>query len=94
MEPIDPRIDPRLVPTGSKAIIVAEHQDEYRNLPSILTPIEVRNRVVTPNKTISRWTFTDAERIAIAQGEDIYVTIIGVPIRPYFVTTGPVDWKK
>lgn len=38
MEIVDPRIDPALVPEGSKAVVIAEHQDEYRDLPSIRTP--------------------------------------------------------
>jgi hypothetical protein len=97
MEPIDPRIDPRLVPPGSKAVVVAEHQDEYRNLPSIVTPQRydaTNGRVTRPNETITRWTFTDDERRRIAKGEDLYITIVGVPIRPFFATVGVVDWSK
>ena len=38
MEIVDPRVDPALVPAGSRAIVIAEHQAEYRDLPSIRTP--------------------------------------------------------
>lgn len=98
MEPIDPRIDPRLVPSGSRAVVVAEHQDEYRDLPSVVTPPIFQEGskqvVMTWQQTITRWTFTDAERKRIAEGEDVYITIVGVPIRPFFATVGVVDWTK
>ncbi len=94
MEPVDPRIDPRLVPADSKAIVVAEHQDEYRNLPSVVTPMLMTETGVRANWTITRWTFTDDERKQIAEGEDVFITIVGVPIRPFFATVGVVDWNK
>lgn len=86
MEIVDPRIDPRLVPAGSKAIVIAEHQEEYRALPSIRTP---------DGMVITRWEFSDAERRAILLGEDLYVTILSAgAINPLFCTVGPVDWTR
>jgi hypothetical protein len=86
MDIADPRVDPSLVPAGSKAVVIAEHQDEYRDLPSIRTP----NGYV-----ITRWTPNEAERAAIVRGEDIYVTLLTHgPINPMFVTIGPVDWRQ
>lgn len=95
MEIVDPRIDPALVPPGSRAIVIAEHQDEYRNLPSVRTPaIVVEGRMVTPPQVITRWTLSLAERAAIVRGEDIFVTIVSAgAINPLFVTVGPVDWR-
>lgn len=95
MEISDPRVDPVLVPAGSRAVVIAEHQTEYRDLPSIRTP---------NGQIITRWTPTDVERIALLQGEDIYVTIlsgaqcpicstVSHAINPLFVTVGPVDWS-
>lgn len=85
MEIADPRVDPRLVPEGSRAIVIAENQSEYRDLPSIRTP----NGYV-----ITRWTFSEAERQAIAAGEDLYITLLSHgAINPLFATVGPVDWK-
>ena len=85
MEICDPRVNPSLVPLGSKAIVIAEHQDEYRDLPSIRTP---------DGQVITRWTLSDTERLAIANGEDIYVTLLSHgPINPLFVTVGPVNWR-
>lgn len=85
MEPVDPRIDPRLVPAGSHAIVIAEHQEEYLDLPSVRTP---RAQVIT------RWRPTEEERLAIAAGEDIFVTILSNgAINPLFVTVGPVNWN-
>lgn len=85
MDIVDPRVDPALVPAGSRAVVIAEHQEEYRDLPSIRTP---------DGQVITRWTLSDAERTAILRGEDIYVTILSAgPINPLFVTVGPVNWN-
>lgn len=85
MEIVDPRVNPALVPDGSRAIVIAEHQAEYRDLPSIRTP---------DGQVITRWTLTDEERAAILRGEDIYVTLISQgSINPFFVTVGPVNWR-
>ncbi len=84
MEIVDPRIDPALVPEGSKAVVIAEHQNAYRDLPSVRTPPQV----------ITRWTLSDAERAAVLRGADVFVTILsGGAINPMFVTIGPVDWR-
>ena len=86
MEVVDPRVDPRLVPAGSVAIVIAEHQDEYQDLPSVRTP---------DGQVITRWSPSDAERRAILLGEDLYVTILAKgAINPLFVTVGPVDWTR
>jgi hypothetical protein len=86
MEITDPRIDLALVPDGSRAVVIAEHQDEYRDLPSVRTP----NGYV-----ITRWTLSDAERAAIVRGEDVYVTLLSHgSINPFFVTIGPVNWNE
>lgn len=86
MEISDPRVNPALVPDGSRAVVIAEHQDKYRDLPSIRTPI---------GQVITRWSLSDAERAAVLRGEDIYVTLLSAgPITPLFVTIGPVNWKE
>jgi hypothetical protein len=56
MEIADPRVDPSLVPEGSRAVVIAEHQTEYRDLPSIRTP---------DGQVITRWTLTDEERLRV-----------------------------
>jgi hypothetical protein len=86
MEIVDPRIDPALVSPGSRAVVIAEHQKEYRDLPSVRTP---------EGQVITRWSLTEAERAAIVRGEDIYVTLLSVgSINPFFVTVGPVNWTR
>jgi hypothetical protein len=86
MEIVDPRVDPSLVPEGSRAIVIAEHQEEYRDLPSIRTP---------DGQVITRWTLSDEERLRILAGEDIYITLLSHgQINPLFATVGTVDWKK
>lgn len=86
MEIVDPRVPPSLVPDGSRAIVIAEHQEEFRDLPSIRTP---------DGQVITRWALSDAERAAIVRGEDIYVTLLSQgAINPLFVTVGPVNWRS
>ncbi len=85
MEIVDPRVDPALVPSGSRAVVIAEHQEEYRDLPSIRTP---------DGQVITRWSLSQEERAAIVRGEDIYVTLLSTgAINPLFVTVGPVNWN-
>ena len=85
MEPIDPRVDPSLLPDGSKAVVIAEHQPEYNNLPSVRTP---------QGQVITRWTLTPAERRCIFEGEDVFITILSnVAINPMYATVGAVKWR-
>ncbi len=85
MEIVDPRVHPALVPDGSRAVVIAEHQDEYRDLPSIRTP----NGYV-----ITRWALSNEERAAIVRGEDIFITLLSHgAINPLFATVGPVNWR-
>jgi dihydrofolate reductase len=86
MDIVDPRVHPALVPAGSRAVVIAEHQSEYQDLPSVRTP---------GGQVITRWTLSVEERAAILRGEDIYVTLLSHgAINPLFVTVGPVDWAK
>lgn len=85
MEIVDPRVNPALVPDGSKAIVIAEHQAEYQDLPSIRTP---------DGQVITRWSLNDEERLRVLAGEDIFVTLLSHgAINPLFVTVGPVNWR-
>jgi hypothetical protein len=84
MKIVDPRVDPSLVPPFSKPIVIAEHQDEYRDLPSIRTP---------GGQVITRWEFTAQERAAIAAGEDLYITILSRGmINPLLASVGHINW--
>lgn len=97
MKPIDPRINPTLVPQGSRAIVIAETQDEYIDLPSVRTPglMTPDGKLVQPPYVITRWELTDEERAAIVRGEDVFVTLVSAgSINPLFVTVGPCDWTK
>ena len=86
MEIVDPRPHPSLLPSGCRAVVVGEHQGEYRPLPSVRTP---RGQVIT------RWSFSDAERAAILRGEDLYITLWSPgPINPLWVTVGPMHWAQ
>lgn len=85
MQPVDPRIDPALVPAGSRAIVIAEHQDEFMDLPSVCTP---------DGKIITRWRLTEEEREALLSGQDVFLTIwSGGAIQPVYLSVGPCDWR-
>lgn len=96
MDIVDPRVDPSLVPEGSRAVVIAEHQEEYLDLPSIRTPAvyDEEGRMTNPGYVITRWALTPEERKAILLGEDIYITLVsGGAINPLFATVGPVNWR-
>jgi hypothetical protein len=88
MEPVDPRVDPSLLPAGSAASVLAEHSSVFKPLPSVTTP---------SGKVITRWSLTHADRMAIVRGDDIYITLMsseGV-ISPLWASVGvdPANWK-
>jgi hypothetical protein len=86
MEIRDPQVDPRLVPPGSRAVVIAEHQAEYQDLPSVRTP---------GGQVITRWALSDAERRQVLEGADIFLTILsGGSINPVYMTVGPIDWTE
>ena len=87
MEIVDPCVDPSLVPNGSRPqIINGPRGDEYRDLPSIRTP---------DGYVITRWTFSDEERLRILGGEDLYITLLSNgAINPLFATVGVVNWRE
>jgi hypothetical protein len=86
VEIVDPRVDPAFVPDGSRAVVIAERQAEYQDLPSIRTP----NGYV-----ITRWTLSDEERGRILRGEDVYITLLSHgSINPFFASVGPVNWRE
>jgi hypothetical protein len=85
MEPVDPRVNPAMVPTGSKATVIAKDQPQYVPIPSVITP---------DHRVITRWRPTDEERMRILKGEDIFLTIFGTPIRPVLLSVGPLDWTQ
>lgn len=83
MKPVDPRIDPRLVPQGSRAVVIAKRQKEYTPLPCIRTP---------NFRVISRWEPTHEEREAIARGADLFLTVLADgPVQPVLLTVGTDD---
>lgn len=85
MEITDPRVPPAAVPAGSRPVVIAKHQEEYLDLPSIRTPM---------GHVITRWRPTEDERQQILEGEDLYLTIstFNQPLQPVMLTVGPVDW--
>lgn len=84
MEPIDPRVDPSLVADGSRPVVLAEHSDTYKPLPSIRTPAGF---------VITRWRLTEEERAALVSGQDLFITVLAEgAICPLLPSVGPLDW--
>lgn len=87
MEIDDPRIDPKLVPEGSRPIIKGQGQEDiYRPLPSIHCP---------DGKVITRWVPSDEERKRIAAGEDLYLCVLTYHhrLQPQLLSVGPLDYN-
>ena len=85
MKPINPRINPSLLPDGSVSVVIAEHQDEYLNLPSVRT---------AQGQVITRWSLSDEEIQRLVDGEDLYITILSSgTINPLLPTVGVVNWN-
>lgn len=86
MEPSDPRVDPSLVPEGSRPVIMGKDQPEYLPLPAIKTP---------DGKVITRWKPSAEDLRKLAAGEDVFVTLwtFGQPMNPIHVAIGPSNWR-
>lgn len=85
MDIVDPCVDPALMPEGSIPKILNTPNNDCLDLPAIITP----KRAV-----ITRWRLTDDERARLLAGEDIYLTIWGLPIRPVHLAVGVCDWTQ
>jgi hypothetical protein len=82
---VDPRPRPSLVPEGSRAVVIAEHQEEFQDLPSVRTP---------GGQVITRWRLTSDEITALICGEDLFVTILSPgPLQPLMLSVGQKDWN-
>ena len=79
MIPIDPRPSS---PIEGRKVIIAEHQEGVRPLPAWIT----RGMVVT------RWRLNDEERRRIADGADLWMTILtDGPVQPVALATSPQE---
>lgn len=81
----DPRVNPVLLPEGSRAVVIADNQEEFLSLPSVRTP---------GGQVVTRWGLTDDERRAVFEGTPVFVTLLSPgPIAPMMVSVGPKNWK-
>ena len=83
MEPRDlSQYDIERLPDHDLVMIMKNHPT-YRSLS--VARLTGRNGLV-----ISRWTFTDLERRAIAEGEDVYLEVctFGLPLQPMLPSVG------
>jgi hypothetical protein len=78
MEPVKPELT---LPEGWHEVIFAEHQPQY-------TPLPVALRV--DGRLVSRWRPTEDERKAIAEGKDVFLTVLtfNEPLQPVLLTVG------
>lgn len=85
MTPTQPNVPQDLLPEGSREIVIAEHQREYLSLPSVRT---------SNKQTVTRWELTAEERAAIADGADLFITVLNSgPLQPLRPSVGMIDWK-
>lgn len=76
--------------TGAEEITIAEDQLEYKPL--------VAARYVTEDGVpvlLTRWRLTDEERALIAEGADLYLSVMtfGQPLQPLSLQVGPDGWE-
>lgn len=82
MRPVAPR-------TGHDEVTYAEDQEAYQPITVAVRPYADCVGLIT------RWKPTDAERAAIARGEDLYIEQLSFNNRmtPLTVRCGPGDWQ-
>lgn len=83
MEPVTIQADQCAHLPEYELVIYAADQPQYRRLPVV----KLAGR---EGRVISRWTLTDDERAAIAQGEDLYLEQLTFnnPLQPILPTVG------
>lgn len=64
MKPIEVGVEN--IPEGWRPVVMAKDQPQYIPLPALRHD---------DGRILSRWTFTDEEREAIADGADLYLTV-------------------
>jgi len=74
--------------TGAEEITIAEDQLEYSPL---VAAVYAHAAYGNAPFLLTRWTFTDEERAAIAAGEDLYLGVLtfGQPLQPLSLQVGP-----
>jgi hypothetical protein len=90
MHYLNPKDGPVFEGLEHKEVVYAKDQPQYRPLRTLVSSGEDR-------KVISRWTLTDEQRIAVANGADIFLTLAtyGSPLQPILmaVSSGNIDPK-
>lgn len=80
-------------PLSAREVKVAEQQPEYDTMTVVQSPSACFPGAIN---VVSRWQLTPEERQRIADGEDIYLTLLtanGSP-QPVIVSCGPLDWRQ
>ena len=74
---LQPKDGPVLPGLTTKEVVYAKHQPEYNPLRTLITRDEKR-------AVLSRWSPTDEQRKAIAEGKDIFLQLLtfGQPLQP------------
>jgi hypothetical protein len=80
----DPQVDPKLVPPGSRPITYARGTARISRSSCYPHCQRTNDHSLEP---------TDEERAAVANGDDIFVTVYnGGVCNPMIVSIGPIDW--
>ena len=86
MNPIEPQPEQFLLPAGTRAVRVAEHQPEYITLPSLVTP---------DGRIASQWMPTENELALLNNRVPVTLVIhtFNQPLQPIQITVGGVDLR-
>jgi len=78
MDYLQPKDGPVVEGMEAKEVVFAKNQPQYAPLRCLVDDSRGDRRVT------SRWTLTDEQRKAVAEGADIYLTLLtyGTPLQP------------
>ncbi len=74
---------------GFPEIMLADDQEEYLTTCAAVVTYEDQTTAV-----MTRWRLTDEERQKIANGEDIYLSLLGRSMQPVTLEIGRPDWAE
>lgn len=90
---LQPKDGPVFAGLESKEVVYAKDQPEY-------LPLRTLKSQADSGRVISRWSLTDEQRTAIANGADIFLMLMTFhfPLQPIQIVTGDgtedLDWVK
>jgi hypothetical protein len=89
MDFLQPHDGPVIPGREKDEVVYAKDQPEYRPLRALVEDPDGERRV------ISRWTLTDEQRKSVANGADIFLSVLtfGRPLQPILMAIDKIDSK-